>query len=79
MPRLTSQANSKASLGVIFLPGGKTIFVHGEELPGFPGQRSLHLMYWQSEGLSRQSHSGKTGKKNGGFFFSELLQIGWNK
>lgn len=65
--RLTSQANGKSPVGGTFLPGGKTSFEHGESLPGFLRQKSLHLTYWQLEGLSPQSHSGKTAKRNGGF------------
>lgn len=73
--RMISQENSKVPLGSTFLPGGKTSFEHEESTPGYPGQKRLHLMYWQWEGLSPQSCSGKT-EREMVFFFSELLEIG---
>lgn len=47
----------------MFLPGGKTDFVHAESLPDYLRQTDSCLMYWQLEELFPLDHSGKTAKK----------------
>lgn len=47
----------------MFLPAGKTNFVHAALLPDYIRQEDLCLTHWQLEELSPLTRSGKTARK----------------
>lgn len=63
--RLTASRKTAEAIirNEMFLPEGKTNFAHAESLPDYLRQKDLCLIYWQLQGWSPLSHSGKTAKK----------------